>query len=294
MLADEYAVNKTTVNKAVGLLEHEGLVARYASRAGTVILGKESFPKGLLLYLTSAAHDFHAALLHGVQFAAFRRDYLVCFLSPAEEEISGILMRLGPSVKGILITGYNLHETSRPVLYADRIPAPGQKIHTVNSDSFRGGEMIGKFLAERGHSNVVFFGTFGSSLRAPGVFHGLGVHAFRDRLFIGRFDEFNCISRLKQARERFPGFTAIACERDDDALLVHHCAERAGLDRTKILLTGFGNVKSVQSHLPLTTIDQHPFEMGERAAERLISMIENPPSSERWINDVMDVELLVK
>ena len=294
MLADEYQVNKTTANKAVGLLEHDGLVERRASRAGTIVLAGESFLKGMLLYITSVGHSFHAELLHGAQFAAFRHGYLVGFFSPqGDEEIDSLLRRLPPFVKGLLITAYNIHVSNIPVMYVDRLSLPGQKIHSVNSNSFQGGKLIGKALAEKGHSNVVFFGTVPVSQRAAGVFSSLGIRDFQDRLFIGRFDEFNCISRLKQALKRFPGLTAIACEQDDDAMLIRQCAQRAGLNLKKVLLTGFGNVKSVQVHFPLMTIDQHPFEMGGQAAERLISLIENPPPADHWINDVMDVELLV-
>ena len=77
-------------------------------------------------------------------------------------------------------------------------------------------------------------------------------------------------------------------------MLIWQCAPRAGVDREKIMLTGFGNVDSVQAHLPLTTIDQHPFEMGSQAAEHLIFMIEKGFPDGQWIHDIMDVELLLK
>ena len=79
ILAEEYAVNHKTANKAVCLLESQGYVKRGPRGAGTLVVRNQIFPRDLILFI-SRFSLFHARLLKGVQKAASNNGYAVVVL----------------------------------------------------------------------------------------------------------------------------------------------------------------------------------------------------------------------
>ena len=58
---------------------------------------------------------------------------------------------------------------------------------------------------------------------------------------------------------------------------------------------GFSNNPITEMISPaLTTVDQHSFEMGKKAAEVLISSIENPTESNSNIDIKLDTSLIIR
>ncbi len=299
-LAERFQVNKTTANKVVGLLVAEGFLERRTSGGGTGVVRNTVFPEGMLVYLTAAVDDFYARLLHGSQQGAYSRGYLVSYLSVNPDNLDFALDQLtGAKVRGMLTSCYGRisRELPFPVVHVDRVLSNGGAFNTVINDYYHGGCLIGECLLKYGHRDIVYFSSDPvpehMSLRRKGTFDVLaraGVGNLERRFFPGEFSSFGALARLKQARKRFPHLTAIVCDTDNDASSVHKLMGDAGFDPERISLAGYGNVHSVQRVQPLTTIDQHPVEMGNHAANLLIDIIEGhvtPPCSE-----VMDVELL--
>jgi len=299
-LAERFRINKTTANKAVGLLVKEGFLERGISGAGTIVKADKIFPAGQLVYLTSILDDFYARLLHGAQQAAYNRGYLVSYLMVKAPELEYTLDQLSHSkIQGILTSCYGTVNPpfSIPIMHIDW-KTESKNYNTVVSNYYQGGKLIGKLLLERGHRNIIYLSSDliaqnMAHLRPRGTFDAFseaGIVNPEERFFRGESTDFSCKIRLKEAMKRFPGFTAIACDTDYEAHRVFKALKPAGLDPDNISIAGYGNVKRVQDIFPLTTIDQHPVEMGRRGAETLIDMIEkNIPQP---LEITTDVELI--
>lgn len=299
-LAERFKINKTTANKAVGLLVKEGFLERGISGAGTTVKTNKIFPVGQLVYLTSILDDFYARLLHGAQQSAYERGYLVSYLMVKAPELEYAIAQLARSkIQGILTSCYGTVNATVPfpIMHIDW-KTNNINYNSVVSDYYQGGKLIGKLLLKHGHRNIIYFSSDliaqnMAKLRPEGTFDALteaGIANPEERFFRGESTEFSCRSRLRQAMKRFPNFTAIVCDTDYEA----HCAFKSlkleGLNPEKISIAGYGNVKRIQDIFPLTTIDQHPVEMGKRGAETLIDMIEkNIPQP---LEITTDVELI--
>lgn len=299
-LAERFQVNKTTANKVVGLLVAEGFLERRVSGGGTVVIRNIVFPKGLLVYLTAVTDDFYARLLHGAQQGAYRHGYLLSYLHVNPDNLEFALDQLkGARIHGMLASCYGRisRELPFPVVHVDRMAESSQGFNTVVNDYYAGGRLIGEALLKYGHRDIVYFSSDPvpehMALRRKGTFDVLGevgVTHLERRFFPGEPTRFSCLTRLKQLRKRFPRVTAIACDTDNDAFVVHKSLAEAGFDPEGISLAGYGKVRNVQSVISLTTIDQHPVEMGNHAVGLLIDILDG--HLEQPCSEVMDVELL--
>ena len=115
-------------------------------------------------------------------------------------------------------------------------------------------------------------------------------------IFQGRFDEpsgHECATELfSRARERWP--SAIFASNDQMAYGVLHVAEQRGVRvPEEVALIGFDdNQLSVHMRPPLTTIRQPFFEMGYKAIEWLLTMVDPDHRSlaDQAIHPVLEVE----
>ena len=89
--------------------------------------------------------------------------------------------------------------------------------------------------------------------------------------------------------------TAIMTANDILAIGTKKFLERAGLEIPKdISLMGYDNIKVVEFlDIPLTTVDQHEEEMGARAANIMLNLI-NSPTSVKRIHEVVLEPTLIK
>ena len=298
-LAERFQVNKTTANKVVGLLVAEGFLKRRTSGGGTGVIRNAVFPRGTLVYLTAIQDEFYSGLLHGAQSGAYNRGYLISYLYVNPDNLDFALDQLEQArIPGLLTSCYGRISKSLPfpVVHVDRVLDSG-KYNTVVNDYYLGGRMIGEALLKYGHHDIVYFSSDPLSehmlLRRKGTFETLakaGVCDLERRFFPGESGRFSSLSRLKQARKHFPNLTAIVGDTDHDVFNLHTLLGEAGFQSENISLAGYGNISSLQRLLPLTTIDQHPVEMGRHAACLLIDIIEG--HVEEPCQEMMDVELI--
>ncbi len=108
-----------------------------------------------------------------------------------------------------------------------------------------------------------------------------GIGNVRSRLFIVRgiqgqvFKETLCKNILR----KFPKTTAIMALTDIAAFHAYHTLRDMNVRiPEQISVTGYGNLNFHHSAVQMTTVDQHPYELGMRACDKLINIIEHSDS----------------
>ena len=287
-LAEICAVNRITVNKAVNILIKEGYLERAGStRAGTIVKTGRPFPEGIIGYVTSMRDSFSTSIALGAIKTAAMHNYLLSIVNPELGEIHDTLRQMeNAGFKGILSTLYGWLNTAFPAVYIDEDSLRDcHECFQVRSDSYGGGRMIAEKVLEYGHRNIVYLAKSHSSprvdLRRLGVIDTLkknGISDAESRCFV--YNDINisvhhCTLALKQMLSHYSGLTVIICNTDYIAFNVINAGKNLGLDIPgKISVTGYGNVREIQQIYNLTTINQHPFELGARACKKLIEITE--------------------
>ena len=302
-LAETCAVNRITVNKAVNMLIKEGYLERAGStRAGTIVKTGRPFPEGIIGFVTSLRDGFSTSIASGAIKMASMHNYLLSIVNPEIEEINDTLHRMeNAGFKGILSAHYGRLKTVLPAVYIDEDSMQDcRECFQVRGNSYGGGHLIAEKVLEYGHKNIVYLAKSHSNhridLRRLGVTDTLKKNRIRDtdsRCFVyNDISVHHCTQALKQMLSRFPGLTAIVCNTDYIAFNVITAGKNMGLDIPgKISVTGYGNVREIQQIYNLTTINQHPFELGARACKKLMEIAEgNAAMSEK--SETVEVELI--
>ena len=283
-LADEFSVNKMTMNKVVSMLAREHYLQRGIRGAGTRVAIQSTRPRGIIAFLSPLA-PYAVCILQGVYDEAARHNFAVITESPAVEDLQHrLLMLQNMGVQGVISATYGTPVLPEGMILfcVDNNPhavPPEQKVHFINSDNYRGGMQMMSEIFRRGHREILIFSSerFSFSRQAPETprvkgFHqvmkGNGVADYESRTF------YSAPGSLEDAKyflstylKNFPRTTLIAADSDNSAALIHTAALELDVECPgKIALTGFGNVTS----LPIANVNQNPRRQGELAARHLI------------------------
>lgn len=284
MLADEFAVNKMTMNKVVSLLVERKYLIRGIRGAGTRVAELNSVSRGAIAFL-SPLTPYTICVLRGVYAEALRHNFTVLVESPSIEDFRNrmlILQNMG--VSGVVSVTYGLPYLPEKMLLfcvdSEPRPAPAdQQVHFINSDNFQGGCQMMSEILRRGHREILIFSSerFFSAVNAPKTPRVCGFHKIMEQAGITDFEERTFYSPpqsvedakrfLKLYLKVFPETTLIAADSDGSVALLHSAALELGIDCPgSIALTGFGNV----THLPIANVNQNPERQGELAARYII------------------------
>ncbi len=298
-LAEKYAVNKTTANKAVAVLVSEGLLSRAGRGAGTIVKQFQSFPVNQFVYIGNIQHPYYASLIHGLQQAALAHNCLLSLIAPAPDQLCHFLPRLSAArISGVFSCGYGCIDAGPiPVLYLEEncVP-PSLNNHYVTCDSYQGAYQIMQELLKRHHRNIVIL--FRNS-HAPGRLKGFytamqesGIQDTLERTFCA-YDinsSFEGQRILQKMLQQYPGLTAIAAASDDDISMISKAADQMEISwRGKIAMTGFGKVAGISDLLPIATVDQHPQQLGQEALLAMMNLLKNPQLT---IREHLGIELV--
>ena len=284
MLANEFSVNKMTMNKVVSLLVERKYLIRGIRGAGTRVAEMSTISRGSIAFL-SPLTPYTVCVLRGVYAEAVRHNFTVLVESPSIEDFRNRMQILhNQGVSGVVSVTWGLPYLPEKMLLVcvDSEPhtvPPDQQVHFINSDNFQGGCQMMSEIVRRGHREILIFSSerFHSTLDAPKTprvcgFHHImqqaGIHDFEDRTFYSPPESLEDAKRfLKLYLKAYPETTLIATDSDGSAALVHSAALDLGVDCPgKIALTGFGNI----THLPLANVNQNPERQGELAARYII------------------------
>lgn len=305
VLAEEFQVNKQTINKIVAMITGTGRLIRGKSGAGTRVAQHRFRSRGNLFYLGPLT-PYTAPAVSGFQSECLTRGYFPIVFTPKGEEIARCLqmlnsdnavgavsMQLGilPPVGGLnmFFLDYSMpHIRFRPHL------------HYLNSDNFTGAKELMQEVLKHGHREVVIFSSqrYFISQEAPvtprvkgfqSVLREAGIGDCARRTFYGSEESIEeGVKILRSILNKYPDTTMICTDSDGGAILIHAAAERLGISCPgDIGLTGFGNT----SWLKIANVDQNQGLQGRLAARYLIDFAEGKLSDEAMIDELVPTAL---
>lgn len=305
VLADEFGINKMTMNKIVSMLAEQGYLIRGIRGAGTRVAKIGARARGTLAFL-GHLKPYGTRVLQGVAKEAARHGFTTIIEAPSIEELQQRLDFLKNSgINGLVSIGYGILEPPQGMhlFCVDHAPpasaAKRERIHFINSDNFQGGQSMMKEILRRGHREILIFSAERFVIESnasitPRVqgFHETmktnGISDFEERTFYSAPDSLADARRfLRLFLKRYPATTLIAADSDGSAELIHLAARELNLECPGgIALTGFGNI----SRLPIASVNQNPERQGELAARHLISFVLNGAPAQS-ITEIVDTEI---
>jgi DNA-binding LacI/PurR family transcriptional regulator len=254
------------------------------------------------LVVTTIADPFIAEVVQGIEDTALSYHYnaiLCASRSDPERELKSVRTLREKRVDAIIVTSSRLgslylsylRELGVPIVLVNN-QRGGDYTNSVLIDNHRGGEMVGRYLLGLGHERIAYISgpiwAHASSQRLAGLRQALraqGLSLPAELVLQGNGRVEGGVEAAKELLRR-PSVSAVFCYNDMTALGVLAALHRAGKRVPDDLsVIGFDDVPIVaHTEPPLTTIAQPKYELGRRAMEMALALINGQ-------SDVCDVVL---
>ena len=290
VLNDSAKISEKTrvrVLNAAGELHYEpNIIARSLSKNKTFTIG---------VILEDILNPFFSAVAKGIETALKVSGYSMILTSSDfdhENEIKLTRMLIQYKVDGILLTPVN-HDGETVSLLKERgIPffimnsrSKDNEVSWIDSDNYQGGLMATRHLIELGHSRFLclrHMAIDGSRLRFEGFKAAVAEAGLKlsDQIILGdahsRRDGYELICRFIDENGRGLIPSAVIAVNDTVAIGVIEALLNRGLQIPEhVSVIGYDDINiSGLIRVPLTTIHQPKFRMGEIAASQLVDKIE--------------------
>lgn len=323
IIADELGVSKMTVSRAIrnhpdisNVTKERVLkiVAKYSYRPNMLVpalFRKRTYIIGLVI--PSIRDSFFPEVTKGVEDEASRRGYNVILCNSdgkQKKEIQLIDVLLGKQVDGLLVAPSQETNDINPYLrlikeginlvFIDKY-FKGLKANYVVVDDKNGAYKIVEHLIKLGHKKIAhikgpkFVST--SVDRFEGYKRALkkyGIYLDEEIIIAGGFDEesgYQAMGKLLKIMERF---SAVFCVNDPVAIGAYKAIKEANIKIPEdIALTGFADSKEISFlEVPLTTVNQPKYKLGEKAASLLLDQIEKKVKEPKKI--VLRTKLIIR
>lgn len=175
----------------------------------------------------------------------------------------------------------NIIDAKKPYIIVDRIPKNSSET-TISIDNQMGGYLATKYLIECGHNKIACITgpivTESARLRFKGYLEALkefNIKHSRDGVFEGNYHVDSGYELAESIIDN--GYSAVFSCNDMMAYGIYKRIRKMGLNVPGDLsIVGFDDIFfSEIMEIPLTTISQPVYEMGSKAAEKIIDKIEN-------------------
>ncbi len=234
---------------------------------------------------------FYGAALRGVEIELQAAGYSPLFISgqwnEREEQRCASLLR-SRRVDGIILLDARLSDPALlelarrlPVVVTGRkLEAPG--LASLSFDNFLGGRQATEYLLRLGHRRIVFIAGAAdhqdSSERLLGYRHALRAHGLRidERLLVfGDYSERSGAEAIEGLLDARVAFSAVFAANDQMALGAMLGLHRRGMAVPRqVSVVGFDDLQAGHFCIPpLTSIHQPSHEMGQLAAQAMITLL---------------------
>lgn len=317
-IGELFSVSRHTVRQSILELEKEGYIYREKSKGAFVQkLEKNKKSKMVMVITTYLSEYIFPFLIKGIEEVLSKNGYDILLLSTnneKEKEKEQLKKLLEYDVVGAIIepTASALGNTNLEYykeISRNNIPYlminaayDKDKQSYVAIDDEKGGYTICKYLIEMGHKKIA--GLFKEDdiqgiERKNGYLKALKDYNVEvDSTIVGKFktfeEEFYVCGFTKSLLSRNDRPTAIFCYNDKVAMNVIKVAREMGIRVPEDLsVVGYDNDETISTALDcgITTISHPKEELGRKAAEMLISLIEG--ESEK-VSYVFEPEIIVK
>ena len=328
--SSKFGISRLTVRKALDDLLHQGILFKVQGK-GTFIqdprkLKNSSSIKGepsVGIITLTLENPLVSQMIVGIEQVLYKSGFQLTFsYSNRDQEIEEEKIKTlrNNGVEGIILypadrevddrTLRKAIEDKFPLVFIDRY-LEGYEISSVTSDNYAGGYKITEHFIEHGYRNIGFLAPPHAGLtpileRFRGYCQALKDHGMplKDSLVENEVDVSvakDSLSDWHQHKERIRDYIerngnaeAVFVESDYFAAAFYNICHELGIRIPQdVAIAGFDDDVGV-SHLvpPLTTVRQDGFEIGKKAAEMLLEMIERRAWTERHIR--VPVELKIR
>jgi len=323
-LVGEYKVSKNTVRQALTNLVNEGFLYREQGK-GTYVSDPAAERRGIGeskqigLIVPDISHYFFPRIVRGIGDEAQRRNYHV-ILCNNDNDLSKTISHVHRfvrenNVRGLIVTPVQsdfylrdnttlveeLREAGLPFVLIDRY-VQGWETDCVLSDNVHGGYQATSHLIELGHRRIGFIGEQECSTvldRLKGYRQALSENGIEFADTLVNSGNNNTTERAGRAgMEYFLSMrdrpTAVFSENDLVAKGAFEAIREAGLSVPEdIALVGYDDLELAQTlDVPLTTVAQPGYKMGQEAARLLIAKSEGKVKKLRKI--VLKSKLVIR
>ncbi len=289
------------------------VAAELRYRPNRLVRGIQTGRTGLIGVVLPAHGAYYGQVMAGIHDTIITNDRAPIVLWTKQDSVSGegkseleqIHTLVDLRVEGIILKPifdaasdeylHEIFEREIPLVIVDR-ELPNVRANFVGTDDESGITAAVHHLTELQHRVIGYFG--------PESRVSTGIH--RRQSFTLSMQDHPGITAVEQITQgwcptiddalallqRTPRPTAVVCVNDDFASFLYQAAQKLRLRIPEELsIVGFGNL-AISKLLtpPLTTLDQHPYEIGQGAARRLLSQMANPV--ERTQKILLPVDLL--
>lgn len=278
-----------------------GLVMKKSRTIGMLVSGMNR---------VSSKDNFTFEVLSGVNECISERDYdLVLFSTTTTKQREKTYSQLCRErrVDGVILQGMKIDdpylkevvESDIPCMLID-IPISSKSVGYVTTDNVLGAKRAVRHLIQSGHKNIGLVNghdqAYVSKQRLKGYMEALqeaGLQVNGQYIASGDFTEEKAEKAGTMLLKEHPELTAIFCASDLMALGVIKSAKAVGLSVPEQLsVIGYDNILlAAYSSPPLTTIAQNKFELGYKAANALIDMLEEKSDAQVI---TLETELIVR
>ncbi len=255
----------------------------------------------------SMKHPFFAEALRGIGTTAARHGLHLLLGTSASQEEDGRVVRemmYSGMIEGMILlstlrddpVAELMHRHSFPFVVIGH-PRLGENYHRVDSDNEKAGRMVTEYLLKRGHKRICYLGADDSlSVTAK---RQAGFEAALCEAGIPKTLETLLPSPLASGEDTLPvslmsreGPTAVVCQDDALAVWLIGTLQKAGRRVPEdVSIISFNNAAvSAYTSPPLTTVEVHPFLLGEKAMALLSKLLKEPDAKPQWIE--VPVELI--
>jgi len=259
-------------------------------------------------------HHFFSSVISGIDDLAYSNGYSVMIAQSNESykrELKETQVMLSSRVAGLLVSVSketkdfehfkNLEENGLPIVFFDRV-CQEMKTDKVVVDDFDGAFKAVDYLIKTGCKKIAHFGSSQHMLigrnRQNGYLHALfknGIPIDDNLIFkCDDYDEAWYLTEKIIKSKNIPD--AIFAVNDATAIGALQAIKHNGLKVPKdISVIGFTNGKiSTMADPPLTTIDQHGYEMGQIAVRLLLNRLEKEDDDITPETRVIKTDLIVR
>ncbi|MBD2756802.1 LacI family DNA-binding transcriptional regulator [Spirosoma validum] len=270
------------------------------------------------MVLPEIRENFFSEVVNGVEELAFSHHYTVALyqshdLFDREQQILSMLAR--NQVDGVMLSvakesqqfGHiqDLIDRGIPVVLFDRIP-PKIETHQVGCDMEKGAYEATKWLASRGFGRIALLNGPHALVASEDRYRGYIKALLEEKLpvesaLVKRVDltTDDTSQKMTQLLTTANRPDAVLAFNDYVALDAMQVCRKNGLRINEdISFVSFANLPltAYMDHSPLASVEQHPYQIGRKAVEILLSIVESTPDDQDngFQRIMLDPELVIR